>query len=73
MSETKLDAGQRHVLKLIARDKKPDGWTTVSAVLYPTLSKDTPTELAEFEPIGDAGRARLTPSGQGIVDAMEWL
>jgi hypothetical protein len=70
---TKLDGGQKHILKLIARDKKDDGWTTVSSQLYKTLSANIPAELATFEPVGDAGRAKLTDAGQGIIDAMAWL
>lgn len=70
---TPLDAGQKHILRLIDRDKKADGWTPVSSQLYKTLSADIPAELATFEPVGDAGRAQLTDAGNGIIEAMKWL
>lgn len=73
MIETKLDGGQKHILRLIVRDKKEDGWTTISSQLYKTLSAKIPSELAVFEPLGDAGRARLTDAGQGVINAMAWL
>lgn len=71
----KLDAGQKHVLKLIDRDRKLDGWTAVSAQLYPHLSKSLPSVLAVFEPVGNdgRGRARLTEQGESVLMAMEWL
>lgn len=73
MNATKLDGGQIHILRLIARDRKDDGWCSVSSTLYKTLSQNVPSELATFEPVGDAGRARLTDAGQGVIDAMAWL
>lgn len=74
MNKTKpLTLGQKHVLKLIARDRAQDGWTSVSVTLYKLLSETIPPELATFEPTGDSGRAKLTVAGQGVVDAMVWL
>ena len=46
---TKLESGQKHILRLIARDKKEDGWTTVSAQLYKVVSASIPAELATPE------------------------
>lgn len=68
-----LDMGQKHILKLIARDRDSEGWATVSAMLYKTLSASLPSELVTFEPNGDAGRAKLTEAGQGVIDSMAWL
>jgi hypothetical protein len=74
IEEQKLDAGQRHVLGLIARDKKEDGWTVVSKQLYKALSSNMPPELATFEMYEDgSGRAKLTDQGQSVIDAMAWL
>lgn len=71
---TKLDEGQKHFMRLIQRDKKPDGWTTVSAVLFECVTISLPEELAEFERNDDgSGRARLTELGEQIVDAMLYL
>lgn len=36
-TETKLDAGQKHILRLVARDADSEGWATVSSVLLPHL------------------------------------
>lgn len=73
--ETKLDHGQKHILQLVARDKDSEGWTPVSSVLMPHLRTGIPAELLELENAGDegAGRARLTPEGQSVLNAMAWL
>jgi hypothetical protein len=72
---TKLDSGQKHFLRLIARDQQsPDGWCPVSKAVYPLVQKTMPPELVEHHATEDGrGRARLTPAGQGLLDAMEWL
>jgi len=74
-TETKLDSGQKHILKLIARDAGPDGWTPVSSQVFPLLQTTFPAELFDLESVGDEGRgrARLTLAGQGVLDAMAWL
>ena len=70
----KLDIQHKHILKLINRDKKADGWTPVSKQLFPVLSKNMPKELVEFEKSEDGGmRARLTEEGCNVVNAMAWL
>lgn len=70
-----LDAGQKHMLKLIDRDKNSAGWTLVSDVLYPHLVKNMPSELVEFCGISLVGsyNVKLTTDGQNIIKAMEWL
>jgi hypothetical protein len=70
---TKLKPEQKHVLRLIARDKKENGWTVVSSKLYKVLSSNIPVELATFEHVEEGGRAKLTEAGQNVVDAMAWL
>ena len=69
----KLDAGQKHILKLIARDKKEDGWTPVSSFLYKTLSTDIPNELATFEQLEVGGRAKLTDRGIALLESLIWI
>jgi hypothetical protein len=71
--EVKLDAAQKHILTLIRRDKKADGWTFVSEQLFAVLSKNIPTRLAVFEKLEDGGRAKLTDEGESVLNAMAWL
>lgn len=69
----KLDAGQKHLLKLIASDHDDQGWAQVSSTVLPVVQK-LPEELVEVVPTSRGrGRVRLTFLGQGIVNAMEWL
>lgn len=74
----KLTTGQRHLLTLVRKGKKEDGWAPVSKFVAPVFTnaavKDAiPKELCEFEQLGDGGRARLTPLGENILDAMACL
>ena len=75
MDTRKLDYGEKHILSLIARDRDQNGWAQVSSVLYPHLCKTLPTELVMLEPVGDAGRVKLTQEGEAVVSAMKfgWL
>ena len=69
----KLDSGQKHFLTLIHRDKKKDGWTSVSKAVLP-LVYQMPEELREVETLENGtGRVRLTVKGQEVHDAMAWL
>lgn len=64
---TKLDSGQRRILWLTQKDKKEDGWTPVSATVWPLL-EDMPKELLERERFPDgSGRARLTREGETVL------
>ena len=72
---TKLNDGQMHLLKLVAKEQKcPDGWAPVSKPVYAAL-RVMPAELMEVHPVGDEGRgrSRLTPAGQNLLDALAWL
>ena len=73
METTKLDAAQKHILVLIDRDKKADGWTPEGSIIYKKISPNIPTDLAIFEFVDGVGRAKLTPLGQNVVYAMTWL
>jgi len=71
----KLDAGQKHLLKLIAKEQQcAEGWAPVSKIVYPLLEA-MPGALIEVNRVGDEGRgrARLTPAGESLLDAMAWL
>lgn len=71
----KLDAGQKHLLRLIDKGKKSlDGWCHVSSMIYPLLQNTMPTELVEHQPAENGtGLARLTEEGESLLRAMEWI
>lgn len=70
----KLDAGQKHMLGLVAKGADAEGWAPVSAPVFPLIAK-IPTELVVLESVGDEGRgrARLTDDGANILAAMAWM
>ena len=70
---TKLDIQHKHIIRLIGKDRDAEGWAKVSKALTPTLHNIMPPELVEFEMLEDGSRARLTPDGEKILLAMEWL
>ena len=71
---TKLDGGQKHLLRLIVQGAGADGWAPVSAPVFPLMEK-VPQALIELERVGDEGRGRvrLTTEGDGVINAMAWL
>lgn len=71
---TKLDAGQKHLLRLVVEGADAEGWAPVSKPVFPLVEK-LPRELVELEQVGDEGRgrARLTEEGAGLMSAMAWL
>ena len=75
----KLSPGHKNILTLIRKGVKEDGWAPVSRHVAPLFADPAipggtvPAELCEYESLGEGGRARLTPMGNGIVDAMIWL
>ena len=75
MSETtKLDGGQKHLLRLVVEGAGADGWAPVSKPVFPLMEK-VPQALIELERVGDEGRGRvrLTTEGEGVINAMAWL
>ena len=68
-----LNAGQKHIIKLINRDKNGDGWSKVSNQLFPFLSKDLPKELIQFRGEIDSYEAKLTKDGESVLFSMAWL
>lgn len=74
MMTKKLNPAQRHILRLMAKDRDKTGWTKVSPSIFKQISEAIPPELAIFR-MDDKGEAKacLTEKGQAIVDAMEWL
>lgn len=71
---TTLNSGQKHLLRLVVEGAKDDGWTPVSAPVYPLMER-MPADLIVLERVGDEGRGRvkLTDEGQSVIDAMAWL
>lgn len=71
---SKLNDGQKNLLRLVVKGADADGWAPVSRQVYPLVA-GMPRELVNLEPVGDEGRGRvrLTPAGQGVIDAMAWL
>jgi hypothetical protein len=70
----KLSHGEKHMLRLIARDANQEGWTEVSAAVMPHM-ESLPQELIDLEDDfpEKTGCVRLTQTGREIVSAMEWL
>jgi hypothetical protein len=68
----KLNSGEIHVLRLIAKQRTAGGWAKVSAAVFPLIEK-MPRELVESWPTETGGRARLTDDGDALLDAMAWL
>lgn len=67
MNSKKISGPDRHLLSLIRKDKKPDGWTSVSRMVWPFMLK-LPRELVELEEVGEGGIAKLTPTGEIVLD-----
>lgn len=66
---TKLNMNDKYLLRLIHKDKKPDGWTSVSKPVWPFIL-ELPRELTEVIEVGEAGIVRLTEKGETVLD---WL
>jgi len=69
----KLNHAQKHILRLIDRDKDDGGWVRVSQAIYPHIDSNIPKDLIELETNKDGGRARLTTEGQAVIDSLAWL
>lgn len=69
----KLEPQHKRVIELIVRDRDAEGWASISALLFPVISQNMPSELVEFEKLEKGGRARLTAQGESVLDAMAWL
>ena len=70
----KLDAGQKHLMRLLVQGADLEGWAPVSAQVFPLMEK-LPSALVVLERVGDdgLGRACLTTRGASVIDAMAWL
>lgn len=75
MQAIKLNYNQKHLLRLIADGVDDTGYATVGAAVFPILEREVPPELVELERDFEdgPGRAKLTPTGGNLIDAMRWL
>ena len=68
---TKTCSGEKHFLRLIARDQQNQNGGRLSAKRFSRLFRRCPTELVELHPTEEGrGRAQLTERGQSLIDAM---
>lgn len=66
MSE-KLNSSDRHLMRLIRKDKAENGWTKCSDIVFP-LVESLPTELVETAIINGVKSARLSDKGETVLD-----
>jgi len=73
----KLTEGQKHIMRLVDRDKNEAGWTPVSAMLYYHIRGEFSTDILDMKENkkggGSGGFARLTEKGNSILAAMIYL
>lgn len=65
----KLDYKDTHLLRLTLRDKRPDGWTKVSAQVWPVVAEMAARipELIEVQQTDDGGLCKLTSEGETVL------
>jgi len=69
----KLNASQKHVLRIVHRDQDRDGNVRVHEQLYNALVMNIPKQLMTFTKLNMGGIAKLTKEGRHVVEAMKWL
>jgi hypothetical protein len=63
----KLDAGQKHLLRLTAKGASENGgWAPVSKLVWPLIAA-LPNDLIEKQPAAEGGLARLTEAGETVL------
>ncbi len=63
----KLDYGDKHLLRLIRQGQDGEGWAAVSKIIFP-LIKGLPDQLVIWEETAEKYRAKLTDTGNAILD-----
>jgi hypothetical protein len=66
MMTEKLDAGKKHLLRLVMKDGDADGWAKVSELLWKFVAA-IPSDLIELRKEAHGGFCRLTAAGEAIV------
>lgn len=62
----KLDGGELHLLRFIAKGVDTDGWAKVSQIIWPLYEK-LPNDLVEKRPSDNGGHMRLTENGKTLL------
>ena len=62
-----LSANDKHLLRLIRKDKGYGGWTKVSGAVWP-LVQSLPSELVELKTTDFGHLIRLTEKGDTVLD-----
>jgi len=63
-----ITAGELHLMHLVQKDAKPDGWTSVSKTVWPAVLHVS-DRLMEKEPNEKGGgRVRLTHDGRIVLE-----
>lgn len=66
--KNQLSVGDKHLLKLILRDKDSEGWTKVSSTVWPYVSR-LPSQLVELRKHDDGGgQVKLTHDGEVVCE-----
>ena len=65
----KLSDNDKHLLRLIHRSEKRDGWASVSQPIWPFIAK-LPSDLVELQEVGFSGIVKLTREGETVL---KWL
>lgn len=63
----KLTLSERHLMRLIRKDRNAAGWAKVSAQVWPLVEK-LPKELVKAVASGDGGSVSLTEAGEVVLD-----
>lgn len=63
---SKLDYGQKHLLRLALRDGDQDGWSKVSNPVWPFID-GLPSDLRETKTVEGQHFVRLTDQGKAIA------
>lgn len=61
-----IDHDQKHLMRLILRDRGEDGWAKVSQLVWPLVSS-IPDALVEKKPTEDGGFVKLTHDGETVL------
>lgn len=62
-----LTNGEKHLLRLIQKDRDADGWAKVSELVWPFVEK-LPSQLCELRATEDGRFIKLTHDGEVVLD-----
>lgn len=64
---SKLTASEIHLIRLISRDSRKDGWTSVGKLVWPYVLK-LPAALVDKSESGESRKAKLTIAGKILLE-----